>query len=169
MEGRSAHGFVKNRLSGAVPVAAPRIGVGEAVGLAAASFVLARNKSDRLHFQLRVPLCAVRPAQLTCPGSWARARGPPLDRLLPHHARLSGSLACHPGGMSMIAWILSFAAGPALLAGLAVYLCRGPRRHQRLTSEQIAQLQALADVEMREDLLLCGTGAGQASAPPTGI
>ena len=56
----------------------------------------------------------------------------------------------------MIAWILVFLLGPALLAGLAVYLCRGPRRHRRLTRGQIAELQALADVEMREDLLLCG-------------
>jgi hypothetical protein len=47
--------FMKNRLSGAVPVVvAPRIGVGEAVGLVAASLVPARNKSDRLHFHLRV-------------------------------------------------------------------------------------------------------------------
>jgi len=61
----------------------------------------------------------------------------------------------------MIAWILGFVAGPALLAGLAVYLCRGPRWHRRLTRGQIAELQALADVEMREDLLLCGAGAGQ--------
>jgi len=53
----------------------------------------------------------------------------------------------------MLAWILGFLLGPALLAGLAVYLCRGPRRHRRLTRGQIAELQALADVEMREDLL----------------
>jgi hypothetical protein len=53
----------------------------------------------------------------------------------------------------MIAWILGFVAGPALLAGLVVYLCRGPRRHRRLTQRQITELQALADVEMREDLL----------------
>ena len=60
----------------------------------------------------------------------------------------------------MIAWILGFLAGPPLLAGLAVYLCRGPRQHRRLTRGQIAELQALADLEMREDLLLCGGGAG---------
>jgi hypothetical protein len=53
----------------------------------------------------------------------------------------------------MIAWILGFLAGPVLLAGLVVYLCRGPRRQRRLTHGQIAELQALADVEMREDLL----------------
>jgi hypothetical protein len=64
------------------------------------------------------------------------------------------------GGRGMIAWILGFLAGPLLLAGLAVYLCRGPRWHRRLTSGQIAQLQALADVEMHEDLLLRGAGAG---------
>jgi hypothetical protein len=69
----------------------------------------------------------------------------------------------------MIAWIPSFVAGPALLAGLAVYICRGPRRHRRLTHGQIAQLQALAEAEMREDLLLCGAGAAQASARATGV
>jgi len=53
----------------------------------------------------------------------------------------------------MLAWILGFLLGPAQLAGLAVYLCRGPRRHRRLTRGQIAELQVLADVEMREDLL----------------
>jgi hypothetical protein len=52
----------------------------------------------------------------------------------------------------MTAWILGFAAGPALLAGFAVYVCRGPRRHRRLTGEQIAELQALADLEGRENL-----------------
>jgi hypothetical protein len=53
----------------------------------------------------------------------------------------------------MIAWMLGFFAGPIVLAGFAIYLCRGPRRHRRLTREQIAELQVLADVEARENLL----------------
>jgi hypothetical protein len=53
----------------------------------------------------------------------------------------------------MIAWILGFFAGPVVLAGFAVYLCRGPRRHRRLTREQMADLQVLADLEKRENLL----------------
>jgi hypothetical protein len=60
------------------------------------------------------------------------------------------------GGAGMIAWILAFFAGPVLLAGFAVYLCRGPRRHRRLTREQIAELQVLAEVERREDLFSRG-------------
>lgn len=56
----------------------------------------------------------------------------------------------------MIAWILGFFAGPVLLAGFAVYLCRGPRRHRRLTREQITELQVLAEVERREDLFSRG-------------
>jgi len=53
----------------------------------------------------------------------------------------------------MAAWILGFLAGPVALAGFAVYLCRGPRRHRRLTREQIAELRVLADLERRENLL----------------
>jgi hypothetical protein len=53
----------------------------------------------------------------------------------------------------MIAWMLGFFAGPVVLAGFAVYLCRGPRRHRRLTPEQIAELQVLAEVERHENLL----------------
>jgi hypothetical protein len=53
----------------------------------------------------------------------------------------------------MIAWIGTLLAGPVLLAGLAVYLCRGPRRHRRLTREQVAELQILSDIEKYEDLL----------------
>ena len=52
----------------------------------------------------------------------------------------------------MIAWILGFLAGPLLLAGFAAYLCAGPRRRCRLTSRQIAELQVLADLELREDM-----------------
>jgi len=59
----------------------------------------------------------------------------------------------------MITWILVLLAGPALLAGFAVYLCRGPRRRHRLTSGQIAEWQILADIERREDLLLTSAGA----------
>jgi len=53
----------------------------------------------------------------------------------------------------MIAWILAFFAGPTVLAGFAVYLCRGPRRRWRLTREQIAELQVLSDLERLENLL----------------
>ena len=53
----------------------------------------------------------------------------------------------------MIVWILGFLAGPMLLAGFAVYLCRGPRRSRRLSRRQIAELDVLADVEWRENLL----------------
>jgi hypothetical protein len=53
----------------------------------------------------------------------------------------------------MIAWILGVFAGPVVLAGFAVYLCRGPRRRLRLTREQIAELHVLEDLERHEDLL----------------
>jgi hypothetical protein len=39
-----------------------------------------------------------------------------------------------------------------LLAGFAVYLCRGPRQRHRLTGEQIAEWQVLAEIEKHEDL-----------------
>jgi len=52
----------------------------------------------------------------------------------------------------MIAWILAFLAGPMVLAGFAVYLCRGPRRRRRLTCEQIAELEVLADLQSRGNL-----------------
>jgi hypothetical protein len=51
----------------------------------------------------------------------------------------------------VIAWIVGFIAGPVLLAGYGWYLCRGPRR-RRVTDEEIAQLQAIADIERNEDL-----------------
>jgi hypothetical protein len=50
----------------------------------------------------------------------------------------------------MIAWILALFSVP-LLAGFAVYLCRGPRQ-RRLTSEQMAEWQVLAAIEKDEDL-----------------
>jgi hypothetical protein len=53
----------------------------------------------------------------------------------------------------MIGWIVVFIAGPMLLAAWAVYLCRGPRRNRRLTRKQIVELQVLAEVERRENLL----------------
>jgi hypothetical protein len=53
----------------------------------------------------------------------------------------------------MIAWMLGFFAGPIVLAGFVVYLCRGPRRRRSLTREQIAELRVLADIERHEDLL----------------
>jgi hypothetical protein len=57
------------------------------------------------------------------------------------------------GGAFMIAWILGFCAGPIVLAGFAGYLCRGPRRLWRLTREQIAEVQVLADLERHENML----------------
>jgi len=53
----------------------------------------------------------------------------------------------------MVAWMLGAFAGPIALAGFAVYLCRGPRRNRRLTREQIAELEVLADLERRENPL----------------
>jgi hypothetical protein len=52
----------------------------------------------------------------------------------------------------MIGWIAGLIAGPIVLAGFAVYVCRGPHRYRRLTREQIAELQVLADIERRDDL-----------------
>ena len=51
----------------------------------------------------------------------------------------------------MIAWMAALSTSP-LLAGFAVYLCRGPRQRRRLTSEQIAEWQVLAEIEKHEDL-----------------
>jgi hypothetical protein len=51
----------------------------------------------------------------------------------------------------MIAWISALSAGP-LLAGFAVYLCRGPRRDHRLTREQITEWQILTAIERLENL-----------------
>ena len=51
----------------------------------------------------------------------------------------------------MIAWILAFLAGPVLLGGFGWYLCRGPGRHGP-TDTELAELQALADIERHEDL-----------------
>jgi len=50
----------------------------------------------------------------------------------------------------MIAWIAMLFTD-LLLAGFAVYLWRGPRRH-RLTREQVAELQVLAEIERHENL-----------------
>jgi hypothetical protein len=51
----------------------------------------------------------------------------------------------------MIAWLSALFTGP-LLAGFAVYLCRGPRRDHRLTREQIAEWQILTAIERLENL-----------------
>jgi len=51
----------------------------------------------------------------------------------------------------MIAWIVTLFSVP-LLAGFAVYLCRGPRRDRRLTRGQIAEWQILAEIEKHENL-----------------
>jgi hypothetical protein len=53
----------------------------------------------------------------------------------------------------MVGWVAGLIAGPVVLAGFAVYVCRGPRRHRRVTREQIAELEILADIERRDDLL----------------
>jgi hypothetical protein len=53
----------------------------------------------------------------------------------------------------MIAWMLGFCAGSIVLAGFAAYLCRGPRRLWRLTREQVAEGQVLADLERHENML----------------
>jgi len=50
----------------------------------------------------------------------------------------------------MILWMSALFTSP-LLAGFAFYLCRGPRR-DRLTREQIAEWQALAEIERHENL-----------------
>jgi hypothetical protein len=50
----------------------------------------------------------------------------------------------------VIAWILGFIAGPVLLGGYGWYLCHGPRR-PGVSDEEIAQLQAIADIERNED------------------
>ena len=55
-------------------------------------------------------------------------------------------------GPRMIAWISALLAGPVLLAGFAVYLCRGPRQYRRLTRGQIAELQVLSGIESYENL-----------------
>jgi hypothetical protein len=51
----------------------------------------------------------------------------------------------------VIAWFLAFLAGPVLLAWFAWYLCRGPRRPGP-TDAEIAEFEALADIERHEDL-----------------
>ena len=51
----------------------------------------------------------------------------------------------------MIAWISALFACP-LLAGFAVYLCRGPRWDRRLAREQIAEWRILAEIERLENL-----------------
>jgi hypothetical protein len=50
----------------------------------------------------------------------------------------------------VIASVLGFIAGPVLLGGYGWYLCRGPRR-RGVSEEEIAQLQAIADLERNED------------------
>jgi hypothetical protein len=51
----------------------------------------------------------------------------------------------------MIAWISALFTSP-LLAGFAVYLCRGPRQDRRVAREQIAEWQILAEIERLENL-----------------
>jgi PQQ-like domain len=51
----------------------------------------------------------------------------------------------------MIAWMPGAFAGPMVLAGFGVYLCRRRRRHRRLTCEQIAESEVFADLERREN------------------
>jgi hypothetical protein len=52
----------------------------------------------------------------------------------------------------MTAWILALLVGPVLLAGFAVYLCRGPRPSRHLARRQMAEFQVLASLESYEDL-----------------
>jgi hypothetical protein len=47
----------------------------------------------------------------------------------------------------MIAWMPGAFAGLPALAGSAVCLCRRRRRHRRLTRDQIAESEVLADLE----------------------
>jgi hypothetical protein len=51
----------------------------------------------------------------------------------------------------MIAWIAMLSTD-LLLVGFTDYLCRGPRRDRRLTREQIAEWQVLAEIERHENL-----------------
>jgi hypothetical protein len=79
-----------------------------------------------------------------------------LASLLPQFALSGRGIQARPfleGGALMVAWMLGVFAGPIALAGFVVYLCRGPRRHRRLTREQIAELEVIADLERRENLL----------------
>jgi hypothetical protein len=50
----------------------------------------------------------------------------------------------------VIALAVGFLAGPVLLGGYAWYLCRGPRQ-RGVSDEEIAQLQAIAEIERNED------------------
>ena len=70
---------------------------------------------------------------------------------LPPRAHIGDGEGGKPEGSEMIAWILALFSVP-LLAGFAVYLCRGPRQRRRLTSEQIAEWRVLAEIEKHEDL-----------------
>lgn len=51
----------------------------------------------------------------------------------------------------MIAWLLGLIAGPVALAAYGWYLCRGPR-HRKVSDEEIAELEAIAEIERNEDL-----------------
>jgi hypothetical protein len=51
----------------------------------------------------------------------------------------------------VIAWILGLIAGPVVLAAYGWYLCRGPRQ-RKVTDNEIAELEAIADIERNEDL-----------------
>ena len=50
----------------------------------------------------------------------------------------------------MVIWVFFFVAGPLVLFGYIGYLCRG-RRHPHVTKQQIQELQALYDLEHREE------------------
>jgi len=73
-------------------------------------------------------------------------------RVADRDSAVISKLAFLEGGAFMIAWMLGAIGGPIMLAGFVVYLCRGPRRHRRLTREQIAELQFLTDIERHENL-----------------
>ena len=49
----------------------------------------------------------------------------------------------------MVIWVFFFVAGPLVLTGYICYLCRG--RHPHVTKQHIQELQALYDIEYREE------------------
>lgn len=68
----------------------------------------------------------------------------------------------------MVAWMLGVFAAPMVLAGFGVYLCRRPRRHRRLTREQIVG-QAPGTAAMASPapaLLISSTGGSWRSRSP---
>lgn len=70
----------------------------------------------------------------------------------------------------MVAWMLGAFASPMVLPGLEVRLRYGPRRHGRLTCDQIPELEVLAGLGWRENRnrpTLDHQRAGRLPAPGT--